>query len=218
MNYVDFSNESILIERVTYVDVWKRLEVLVLLYKIYNFSWNILFLCFTDIVEPLLTCPSNYSIPTAADETMATFILPQVTATDNTMMVNITSNPGNNTVFALGPTLVIVMATDMAGNEATCNFTVTVVGKSMFQCFTSDVTGCSSLTCWVNLPDCIGSFWDLAPQSVEQYVMNGLGSHMSGTLNPPTFCTFLYKLMHHLKPFAIVVLNGEITVYSGFEW
>ena len=34
---------------------------------------------------------------------------------------------------------------------------------------------------------------------------------------------FSYKLMHHLKPFAIVVLNGEITVYSvdspnGFEW
>ena len=35
--------------------------------------------------------------------------------------------------------------------------------------------------------------------------------------------SFSYKLMHHLKPFAIVVLNGEITVYSvdspnGFEW
>ena len=34
---------------------------------------------------------------------------------------------------------------------------------------------------------------------------------------------FSYKLLHHLKPFAIVVLNGEITVYSvdapnGFEW
>ena len=34
---------------------------------------------------------------------------------------------------------------------------------------------------------------------------------------------FSYKLMHHLKPFAIVVLYGEITVYSvdspnGFEW
>ena len=25
---------------------------------------------------------------------------------------------------------------------------------------------------------------------------------------------FSYKLMHHLKPFAIVILNGEITVYS----
>ena len=25
---------------------------------------------------------------------------------------------------------------------------------------------------------------------------------------------FSYKLMHHLKPFTIVVLNGEITVYS----
>ena len=25
---------------------------------------------------------------------------------------------------------------------------------------------------------------------------------------------FSYKLMHHLKPFAIVVLNGEVTVYS----
>ena len=34
---------------------------------------------------------------------------------------------------------------------------------------------------------------------------------------------FPYKLIHHLKPFAIVVLNGEITVYSvdspnGFQW
>ena len=34
--------------------------------------------------------------------------------------------------------------------------------------------------------------------------------------------SFSYKLMHHLKPFAIVVLNGEITVYrvdspNGFE-
>ena len=33
---------------------------------------------------------------------------------------------------------------------------------------------------------------------------------------------FSYKLMHHLKPFASVVLNGEINVYSvdspnGFE-
>ena len=25
---------------------------------------------------------------------------------------------------------------------------------------------------------------------------------------------FSYKLMHHLKPFAVVVLNGEITVHS----
>ena len=25
---------------------------------------------------------------------------------------------------------------------------------------------------------------------------------------------FSYKLMHHLKPFAIVVLNGEVTLYS----
>ena len=34
---------------------------------------------------------------------------------------------------------------------------------------------------------------------------------------------FSYKLMHHLKPFAVVVFNGEITAYSvdspnGFEW
>ena len=34
---------------------------------------------------------------------------------------------------------------------------------------------------------------------------------------------FSYKLMHHLKPFAIVVLNGKVTVYgvdspNGFEW
>ena len=30
---------------------------------------------------------------------------------------------------------------------------------------------------------------------------------------------FSYKLMHHLKPFAIVVLNGEITVQCLFpKW
>ena len=43
---------------------------------------------------------------------------------------------------------------------------------------------------------------------------------LSSLINPHTFGTFL---MHHLKPFTIVVLNGEITVYSvdsqnGFEW
>ena len=31
----------------------------------------------------------------------------------------------------------------------------------------------NSLTRWVGLPDCTASFWDLACQSVEQYVMNG---------------------------------------------
>ena len=40
--------------------------------------------------------------------------------------------------------------------------------------------------------------------------------------NPPTFGAFFIQVFH-LKPFTIVVLNGEITVYSvdspnGFEW
>ena len=50
--------------------------------------------------------------------------------------------------------------------------------------------------------------------------------HFGVLINPPSFGTHVpvsYELMHHLKPFAIVVLNGEITVYSvdspnGFEW
>ena len=87
-----------------------------------------------------MTCPSSLSVPTTLNENTATVILPQVTATDNIMVVNVSSNPGNNTVFALGPTLVIVMATDMAGNEGTCNFTVTVVGKS------NNVSSCVTIT------------------------------------------------------------------------
>ena len=33
-------------------------------------------------------------------------------------------------------------------------------------------------------------------------------------LTPSTFGTFFIQVDVHLKPFAIVVLNGEITVYS----
>ena len=41
--------------------------------------------------------------------------------------------------------------------------------------------------------------------------------------NSPIFGTFCIQVGASLKPFAIVVLNGEITVYSfdsrnGFEW
>ena len=51
----------------------------------------------------------------------------------------------------------------------------------------------------------------------------GKTASMSMLLTLLLLVPFSYKLMHHLKPFAIVVLNGKITVYSvdspnGFEW
>ena len=55
-------------------------------------------------------------------------------------------------------------------------------------------------------------------------LMVSMSANITIVVHSPTFGTFFsYKLMHYLKQFAIVVLNGEITVYSvdspkGFEW
>ena len=53
--------------------------------------------------------------------------------------------------------------------------------------------------------------------AAEQGLSNGQITTEETTVRDLTLLLlvpFSYKLMHHLKPFAIVVLNGEITVYS----
>ena len=75
----------------------------------------------TDFNAP--TGQVNWSIPVAAD---------------NTKQVTLLSNmePGDN--FRVGKTMVKYTAVDPAGLTCECNFTVTVIGKILFQkCFTS---------------------------------------------------------------------------------
>ena len=55
-----------------------------------------------------------------------------------------------------------------------------------------------------------GSCWILKDFYCSVTMLRGLGLRLTLLLLVP----FSYKLMHHLKPFTIVVLNGEITVYS----
>ena len=51
-------------------------------------------------------------------------------ATDNTIGYMLSTNVTSGTRFSVGDTVVQYVAMDLHGNEATCDFTVTVLGKS----------------------------------------------------------------------------------------
>jgi len=81
-----------------------------------------------DTVPPVVVCPANVTQTTVGAgicTAPVTFTLPP--ATDNcTASSLVTSVPASGSVFGIGATTVTVTATDLAGNTATCEFTVTV--------------------------------------------------------------------------------------------
>jgi hypothetical protein len=82
--------------------------------------------CAPDVTPPVLSpCPSNISLTTATTSAIATWTPP--TATDNCtpgLTALSTFSPGQT--FGLGTTTVTYVARDVAFNETTCAFTVTV--------------------------------------------------------------------------------------------
>jgi large repetitive protein len=81
----------------------------------------------TDAAPPVISrCPSDIIVPAGASCGAAARWTPP-TATDNcTASVNITGDHSPGDVFPVGTTRVTYVATDGAGNTATCSFTVTV--------------------------------------------------------------------------------------------
>jgi hypothetical protein len=80
-----------------------------------------------DTQAPSITCPANLTRVTAkpGDSTVAVnFAIP--TATDNCGSTTVTCTPVSGAVFPTGTTTVTCTATDQAGNQNSCSFTVTV--------------------------------------------------------------------------------------------
>ena len=81
--------------------------------------------CNTDTQKPLFTyCPTNIALTTAENSAVATWQLP--TATDNCGTPSVSSRFSSGQSFVVGTTAVIYTAIDSKGNQATCQFNVSV--------------------------------------------------------------------------------------------
>jgi hypothetical protein len=85
-----------------------------------------------DNQPPVITCPNNISVGNDAGTCGAQVVIEQpATATDNCAIGTITNSQTGggafvNDFFPVGITVITYMATDINGNTATCQSTVTV--------------------------------------------------------------------------------------------
>jgi hypothetical protein len=80
-----------------------------------------------DTQAPLAICPANI-VDTAAPGENCLVVTFGLSASDNCPGVSVSSNPASGFCFPVGVTMVVVTATDLAGNTDTCSFTVTIEG------------------------------------------------------------------------------------------
>ena len=81
----------------------------------------------TDNTPPAITCPANVTVPTSPNLCNATVSYPAPAVSDNCSGVGTpTCSPASGSVFQKGTSTVTCSVSDMAGNMASCTFTVTV--------------------------------------------------------------------------------------------
>lgn len=93
-----------------------------------------------DETAPVISCPSNIEVflPANSPDTSMVVNYPAATATDNcSTSPTVTYSHASGSVFPVGTTTVTATATDAAGNESECTFTVTV--RYLFTGFFSPV-------------------------------------------------------------------------------
>jgi uncharacterized repeat protein (TIGR01451 family) len=91
-----------------------------------TFSVNLSAVTVHDTQPPVITCPSDLVLtadPGQCSRSNVTFL---VTATDNCSVTNLVSLPPSGSTFPVGVTTVTNVATDEAGNQSSCTFTVTI--------------------------------------------------------------------------------------------
>ena len=79
-----------------------------------------------DVIPPTITCPSNITVNNAANQCGAVVNF-SATASDNCSVARVSYSPLSGSFFHVGTTSVTATASDVAGNTASCTFTVTVV-------------------------------------------------------------------------------------------
>src|SRR5262249_25713736 len=91
-----------------------------------------------DTQGPSLTCPSNITVDASSSRgAVVTFGLP-VAVDAVTESVTTSSDHESGSVFPVGQTTVTLSSSDEAGNEGSCEFTVTVNTQQ-------EKSGCSSV-------------------------------------------------------------------------
>src|ERR1041384_7924174 len=80
------------------------------------------------MTPPAITCPNN--IATGATSPAGAMVNFTPRASDNCSLVSVTSSPASGSLFAIGDTTVACTATDAAGNQAGCTFSVHVGGAA----------------------------------------------------------------------------------------
>jgi hypothetical protein len=78
-----------------------------------------------DGTHPIIACPANIAA-TASSTAGATVHFPLPTASDTCSAVEVACWPASGSLFPVGTTLVTCTATDTAGNQSQCDFTVNV--------------------------------------------------------------------------------------------
>lgn len=81
-----------------------------------------------DQTDPVISCPSNIEVflPPNTSDTSMMVNYPAATASDNCSTPTVTYSHASGSVFPVGTTTVRATATDAAGNDTFCEFTVTV--------------------------------------------------------------------------------------------
>ena len=89
-----------------------------------------------DTEPPSVNCPGNISVAATSGAGAVVNFTP--TASDNCSVSSINASPPSGSLFPLGTTTVNVTATDSAGIQDTCSFTVTVVEPEPDRLYVAD--------------------------------------------------------------------------------
>ena len=85
---------------------------------------------FTDHEAPVIVCPANQTLATDPSQAHAIVAWTDPHVTDNSRQIpNITCDVESGSQFGLRETEVTCQIIDLAGNIATCMFTVKIEGK-----------------------------------------------------------------------------------------
>ena len=85
---------------------------------------------YADHEAPLFACPANQTVNTEPNQAHATVVWTDPQVTDNSNeTTTISCDIESGSSFGIGETEVICQAVDLAGNQATCTFTVKIEGN-----------------------------------------------------------------------------------------
>lgn len=82
-----------------------------------------------DNIPPMIVCPGNVTATAPPGQQSAVVTYPPPTVTDNCPGATASCTPPSGSTFPVGTTTVTCTATDSNGNQAFCQFTVTVNGS-----------------------------------------------------------------------------------------